>query len=169
MGLKGCRLSKMSLHVFLTLLKPVGSVEAFPKIYLYQRMVRAKLFIDKNYASPIRLDTIKEQACFSTFHFIRLFRKIYGVTPHQHLITVRIERARALLLERKTVNAACHEVGFESITSFCSLFKKLTGTTPSGFLREHEQRLALIATNPLVFIPGCFADKNGWRKKGSFR
>lgn len=47
-------------------------------------MVQAKLFIDFNYAESIDISNIADEACFSKFHFIRLFKKIYGRTPHQY-------------------------------------------------------------------------------------
>ncbi|MFN2440773.1 MAG: helix-turn-helix transcriptional regulator, partial [Chitinophagaceae bacterium] len=53
----------------------------YPKIYLYRRIVRAKLFIDDNYSENIDLDNIADEACFSKFHFARQFKKIYSKTP----------------------------------------------------------------------------------------
>jgi AraC-like DNA-binding protein len=67
------------------------------KIYLYKRIVQAKLFIDANFAGDIDLDNIADEAYFSKFHFIRLFKSIYGKTPHQYLISVRIEKAKEFL------------------------------------------------------------------------
>ena len=70
------------------------TTEHYPKIYLYRRIVQAKLFIDKFYSEKIDLDNISDEAYFSKFHFIRLFKSIYGKTPHQYLTTVRIEKAQ---------------------------------------------------------------------------
>ena len=134
----------------------------YPRQYLYRRVVRAKLFIDDNYASPIDLDNIADEACFSKFHFTRLFRQIYGKTPHQYLTAVRIKRARHLLTGDATVAAVCFAVGFESITSFTSLFRRRVGVTPARFQREaHTQRDQLKAT-PIKFVPNCFVEKRGW-------
>jgi AraC-like DNA-binding protein len=71
--------------------------ETYPKVYLYRRIVQAKLFIDTNNADTIDLDNIADEAYFSKFHFIRQFKKIYGKTPHQYLTVVRIEKAMELL------------------------------------------------------------------------
>ena len=46
-------------------------MDEYPKQYLYRQIVRAKLFIDTNYASPIELDNIADAACFSKFHFLQ--------------------------------------------------------------------------------------------------
>lgn len=54
----------------------------YPKLYLYRRLVQAKLSIDAHYAEAIDLDNIAGEAAFSKYHFIRLFGRIYG---HTHI------------------------------------------------------------------------------------
>lgn len=131
----------------------------YPKIYLYKRIVHAKLFIDANYSENIDLNNIADEAYFSKFHFIRLFTKIYGKTPHQYLISVRIENAMQLLQSGMPVSYVCYAVGFESVSSFSTLFKKLAGVAPSAYLFQQQQIKAQILQTPLNFIPGCFAEK----------
>jgi AraC-like DNA-binding protein len=89
---------------------------AYPKIYLYKRIVQAKIFIDTNYNLDIDLDNISDEACFSKFHFIRLFKKAYGKTPHQYLTVVRIEKAVELLQSGQQVSEVCYAVGFDSVS-----------------------------------------------------
>jgi AraC-like DNA-binding protein len=137
----------------------------YPKVYLYQRIVQAKLFIDSNYATRIDLDNISDEAYFSKFHFIRLFKKIYGKTPHQYLTFVRIEKATQLLRTYQPASEVCYAVGFESLSSFGSLFKRVVGITPTAFLEEQQQIQLQIAKTPLKFVPGCFAYQNGWNEK----
>lgn len=136
-----------------------------PKIYLYKRIVQAKLFIDSHYAQKIDLGNISEEAYFSKFHFIRLFKSIYGKTPHQYLIQVRVENAKRFLRLGYSVSEACFQVGFESLTSFTGLFKKCGGNTPSEYQRQYKMREELIRAKPLSFIPNCFAEQKGWAKK----
>lgn len=137
-------------------------MSTLPKIYLYRRIVQAKIFIDENYASPIDLENISDEAHFSRFHFIRLFKEIYGKTPHQYLISVRIEKAALLLREGNSVSSACTEVGFESPTTFSGLFRRVVGVSPSAYLAQHRDRNARMTEKPLGFIPGCFAAAKGW-------
>jgi AraC-like DNA-binding protein len=137
----------------------------YQKFYLYRRIVQAKLFIDNNYSANIDVDNIADEAYFSKFHFIRLFKKIYGKTPHQYLTVVRIENAKQLLKTNKPVSEVCYSVGFESLSSFSLLFKRVAGLTPSAFLRKQQQLRIQIAKAPLQFIPGCFAHQNGWYKE----
>jgi AraC-like DNA-binding protein len=139
-----------------------------PKIYLYRRIVHAKIFIDKHYAEEIDLENISDEAYFSKFHFLRLFKKIYQKTPHQYLTSVRIEKAKLFLKDQMPVNEVCFAVGFNSIGSFTTLFKKLTGSTPSEYAVEQKNRQQEIEQRPLGHIPGCWAEMKGWNKKSNF-
>src|SRR3954469_15871714 len=108
-------------------------IDQLSKIYLYRRLVQAKLFIDKNYHEAIDLNDIADEAYFSKYHFIRLFKNIYGKTPHQYLIKVRVENARLLLKKGLPVADVCYAVGFDSVTSFSILFKKITFCPPANY------------------------------------
>lgn len=135
----------------------------YPKMYLYRRVVQAKLFIDANFASPIDVTNISGEAAFSKFHFIRLFSKTYGQTPGRYLAAVRIEKAKQLLAEGMPVGEVCLAVGFESHGSFSALFKRITGKTPAVFRQERIDLRREMNENPLAHIPGCFAAANGWK------
>ena len=139
--------------------------EQYPKIYLYRRLVQAKLFIDAHYADNIDLDTIADEAYFSKFHFIRQFKNIYRKTPHQYLIFVRIEKALELLKTDIPVSEVCYAIGFESLSSFSRLFKRIVGIAPSTYLVQQQLIKTQIVESPLTFIPGCFAEKYGWLEK----
>lgn len=139
-------------------------MEQYEKIYLYQRIVRAKLFIDKHYADQIDLDNIADQAHFSKFHFIRLFKTLYGKTPNNYLIKVRMDNAKILLAEGHSVLETSMRVGFESPTSFAGMFKKYAGQSPSLFQRAQQLKRKEIQINPFRFVPNCFAETYGWTK-----
>jgi AraC-like DNA-binding protein len=142
--------------------------EEYPKVYLYKRIVQAKLYIDSHFAEALDLDNISDEANFSKFHFIRIFRKVYGKTPYQYLTIVRIENAMQLLKLNKSVTETCFEVGFESMSSFSGLFKRLVGISPSAYFNQQQHIKAHIAKAPLDFIPGCFAESKGWKKNSNF-
>jgi AraC-like DNA-binding protein len=145
------------------------SSEIYPKVYLYRRIVKAKLFIDDNYADAIDLDHIADEAFFSKFHFIRLFKKTYGKTPHQYLTRVRIDKSKLLLKEKMPVSEVCYAVGFDSISSFTNLFKRVVGHPPSAYQQQWIKKQLEIETTPLKHIPNCFAEMNGWTKKSNFQ
>lgn len=134
--------------------------EIIPQIYLYRRIVRAKLFIDNNFHENLNLDDIAGEASFSKFHFIRLFRIIYNKTPHQYLISVRIEAARLLLKETQPVKEVCFAVGFDSVSSFSILFKRLTTFSPSNYQKRCIERKNTMLNEPLRFIPNCFLEQH---------
>jgi AraC-like DNA-binding protein len=136
--------------------------QLFPKIYLYRRVVQAKLFIDTKYHQDINLNDVADEAYFSKFHFIRLFKASYGKTPHQYLITVRINNAEQLLKKGMPVADVCYTIGFDSLSSFSALFKRVTGQSPSAWQQAERKRDADMKTAPLNFIPNCFAEQNGW-------
>ena len=141
----------------------------YPRQYLYLQIVRAKLFIDENFAGGIDLNRIADKACFSKFHFVRMFKSIYGRTPHQYLTQVRIEQSKELLAAGETVAAACFRVGFDSVTSFTALFKRRVGQTPRQYQLERLEFTEGVANEPLAYIPGCFAEKKHWKKNSNFR
>lgn len=140
----------------------------YPKVYLYRRIVQAKLFIDKYYASKIDLSNISDEAYFSKFHFIRLFKSMYGKTPHQYLKYVRIEKAKELLKSEISVAEVCHFVGFDSISSFSGLFSKTVGVSPSEYVTRHKKTKENISKNSLSFVPGCYAYQHGWLENSNF-
>lgn len=116
---------------------------------LHERLSRARKFIDESYQLPLDLSEISKQACLSRYHFLRLFRDTFETTPHQYLIQKRIEKAKELLRRRSlSVTDVCFEVGFESLGSFSSLFRKCVGDPPSGYRQRERESLKK--------IPGCY-------------
>ncbi len=144
------------------------SAEQYPKVYLYRRIVQAKLFIDNNFADKIDLNNISDEAYFSKFHFTRLFKSIYDKTPHQYLTSVRIEKAMQLLRTGISVSEVCFAVGFDSVSSFSGLFKRITGKSPSTYLAQQQQLQLQINKKPMAFVPGCYAHQNGWLENSNF-
>src|SRR5438876_9835039 len=121
---------------------------------IHQRLCRARSFIDECYDLPLDLREISKQACLSRYHFLRLFRDAFETTPHQYLIHRRIEKAKELLLSgRLSVTDVCFEVGFESLGSFSTLFRKCVGDAPVDY-REREMQ-------SLSKVPPCFLYMNG--------
>jgi AraC-like DNA-binding protein len=153
----------------ITILNLKQEQETYPRFYLYNRIVKAKLFIDKNFGEKIDLDQIADEAYFSKFHFVRLFKSIYGKAPHQYLIQVRIDNARKLLQANVSVTDTCYIIGFESISSFSALFKKCEGKTPSDYQQEYFLRQQRMKVKPLAFIPNCFAEQKGWAENSNFQ
>jgi AraC-like DNA-binding protein len=120
---------------------------------ILQRLGRAREFIDHCYDHPLNLDQISEKACFSRYHFLRLFRQAFNKTPHQYLIERRIEKAKELLRNEDALRVTdiCFEVGFQSLGSFSSLFHKCVGHAPVTY-REKARQTEMAKRK----VPGCF-------------
>lgn len=115
-----------------------------------RHLLRARDLIDVRYAEPLDLDALARAACVSRWHFVRSFRRAFGETPHQYLLTRRMERAAALL--RTTDHAVariCVEVGLTSVGSFTTSFKRVHGCTPTAYRRAHPPAADLAP------IPSC--------------
>lgn len=126
---------------------------------IYERMVTAKLFIDNNFDDSLDLATISKQAYLSPYHFHRLFTTIYRKTPHQYLTWKRLEQAR-LLLEKEglSITEVCNNVGFESLASFSTLFKRESGYAPQYYRNIAWLKKKLAKEQPRRFIPHCFVE-----------
>ncbi len=124
---------------------------------IYNRVVAAKVFIDKNFYEPINLEQISKQAYLSKFHFHRLFTSIYHKTPHDYLTEKRLQHAK-LLLQKEGLNISevCNNVGFESLASFSLLFKKQNGFAPQYYRNLAYLKQKLAREEPKRFIPHCF-------------
>jgi len=110
---------------------------------------RARDHADQHYTEPVDLDELAAVAHVSKYHFLRLFKSTYGLTPMEYVSQRRIERAQDLLRATNlTVTEVCFMVGFSSLGSFSSRFRALVGETPSEF----QKRYAAGAPH----IPGCF-------------
>ena len=113
-----------------------------------ETLARVREYVDRHYAKPLTVPHLARLARLSTFHFIRTFRAETGMTPHQYVRARRIDRARELLVTTPMpVTEICDAVGFQSLGSFSTLFRRITGETPGAY-RAKRRRSAL--------IPGCF-------------
>ncbi len=126
---------------------------------IYERIVSAKLYIDGNFDQNINLEAISQQAYISRFHFHRLFSRVYRITPHQYLTQKRLDMAKELLAkEGISITEVCNCVGFESLGSFSTLFKKESGYAPQLYRNLAYLKKRLGKEQPKKFIPHCFID-----------
>jgi AraC-like DNA-binding protein/ligand-binding sensor protein len=105
-------------------------------------ITRAKQFIAQNQGGAICLASVAKAVNTSTFYFCKLFKRTTGLTFTDYLARVRIEKAKTLLLDRnRRVSEVGYEVGFQSLTHFNRVFKKIVGRSPSGY-RQLVSKLA---------------------------
>jgi AraC-like DNA-binding protein len=98
------------------------------------RINSAVTFLENNLAAPLSLGDIAASVDLSRFHFLRLFRREVGVTPHQYLIRSRIRRAIELLLTTPhTVTEVAYASGFGDLSNFERTFRRSVGWSPGQF------------------------------------
>jgi AraC-like DNA-binding protein len=103
-----------------------------------RHLLRAKDVMDARYREPLGVPALAAAAHLSPAHFSREFRRVFGETPHQYLLTRRLERAAALLRTTdRSITEVCHAVGLRSLGSFTTSFGKAFGVSPAAYRRRH--------------------------------
>lgn len=101
-----------------------------------RRAVEAALWIDAHAGEDIDLAATASRSGLSPFHFLRLFSRVLGVTPHQYLVRSRLRRAARLLVdEERPVTEVALEAGFADLSNFVRSFRRAAGVSPRGFRR----------------------------------
>jgi AraC-like DNA-binding protein/ligand-binding sensor protein len=97
-------------------------------------VTRAKQFIAQNQNNAICLATVAKAVNTSTFYFCKLFKRATGLTFTDYLARVRIEKAKTLLLEPdRRVSEVAYEVGFQSLTHFNRVFRRIVHESPTSY------------------------------------
>ncbi len=101
-----------------------------------RRAVEAALWLEAHAAEAIDLDRIAAQAGLSPFHFLRLFARVLGVTPHQYLVRCRLRAAARLLADpARRITDIAYDVGFADLSNFVRSFRRAAGVSPRDFRR----------------------------------
>lgn len=101
--------------------------------YYYVRVRQSRSFMEKYLSEKIELEQIASTAFMSRFHYVRMFKRVYGLSPMHYLRDLRINKAKDLLKEGVGVSGVCAAVGYDSLPTFCNAFKRATGYTPGEF------------------------------------
>jgi len=113
----------------------LGAISEFPAQGLTaQQMRRVVDFVQASLDQDLSLDALAQQSGFSPYHFARLFRQTTGESPHQFVLSQRVERARHLLTEKKLPLAQIAlDCGFANQSHFTQAFKRQLGVTPRAY------------------------------------
>lgn len=115
----------------------VNKLRPATRIELFERLTRAKDFMYSSYNHDLGLCDIADIACLNQFYFLRQFKKVFHVTPHQFLTRRRLEVASQLLAgSNRSITEICSDVGFSDIASFSKLFKKDRGIPPLQYRKN---------------------------------
>jgi AraC-like DNA-binding protein/ligand-binding sensor protein len=105
---------------------------------------RARAYILANQADPIDLDKVAQAMHVSTFYFCKMFKKATGLTFTDYLSRVRVEKAKTLLLNpHLRISEIAYDVGFQSLTHFNRMFRKIVGESPTVYRESKSVRQLL--------------------------
>ena len=129
-----------------------------------RHLMRAKDLADARYFEPLDVAALAGAARLSPAHFSREFRREFGETPHQYLLTRRLERAASLLRTTdRAVAEICLMVGLRSVGSFTTSFGRLYGMSPTAYRATFPP-----AANRAV-IPTCIVLQRARLQSSTFR
>ncbi len=110
------------------------TVKMSTRAELYKRLCVAKDYMDAHPDRRIGIDEVASVAFLSPHHFKRVFKELFGITPHKYHVSKRLEHSRRLLLDDSAkVEDVCRNTGFESSSSFIRLFREHYGCTPKAY------------------------------------
>ena len=104
-----------------------------------QRMHKIYHFIEMHYDQQINVHEVAALSHLTTAAFCRYFKKSTHLTFTDFVNQYRITQAKTLLLQDRTISETCYDVGFESLSYFNKLFKKINGENPSAFKRKYSR------------------------------
>lgn len=131
---------------------------------LARHLLKAKDLADANYSGSLSVADLAAAAGLSPAYFSREFTRAFGESPHQYLLTRRLERAAALLRTSDwSVADICYAVGAHSVGSFTTSFRRMFGKTPLVY------RATYPPAERFVRIPRCVAEAYGRPQHRTFR
>ena len=104
-----------------------------------RRAVRVALWLEAHAGESLHLEQVARESGVSAFHFLRLFTRVIGVTPHQYLVRSRLRHAARLLAQdTRPIADIAYEVGFGDLSNFVRTFRRAAGVSPRGFRRASQ-------------------------------
>jgi len=110
------------------------------KLHSDKKILFAQKYIENNYSKRISLDLISNEVAISKRNFIRRFKNATGNTPIEYIQRVRVEAVKKdLETTQYSIEEIVHKVGYEDMTSFRKLFKRLTGISPNEYRKKYTR------------------------------
>jgi AraC family transcriptional regulator len=120
-----------------------------------RRLLRVLVHIQQHLDDALELEELAERACFSPYHFHRIFKGMVGESVMEHIRRLRLERAASQLkLGTATVTDIAFDAGYESHEAFTRSFRAAFGVSPSQFRSNTSSRVATHARSALHYRDG---------------
>lgn len=129
----------VAFPAFMRLITVPTPQEKLPNQTFDPRVAKVIQYLHENYANPVTIDMLAEQAHISKFYLCRLFRASTGMSIIQYMNERRITAARQLLAHsRQPITTVAEDCGFGTPSHFCSLFRAAEGMTPRDYRTLHQ-------------------------------
>ncbi|MGG5317106.1 helix-turn-helix domain-containing protein [Enterococcus sp. AZ072] len=109
------------------------SMEQTEPLFAKQEVERVCDYLEQHYGEKITLDQLSEIAHLNKHSLVRNFTRYKGITPYRYLETLRIDKAKKLLEQGKSLLEAAQQTGFYDQSHFANYFNRLIGLTPSQY------------------------------------
>jgi len=109
----------------------------YSKLFNNKKIIKDSIeYINDSLESNISLDDLAQSSNLSKYHFLRVFKKNIGLTPHHYILTQRIHKAKELVLNGSTLGEVGPSVGFNDQSHFIRNFRKIYGYSPKELLKK---------------------------------
>jgi AraC family transcriptional regulator len=113
-------------------LQSIGSIKSDTKKELLKRLSIGKTFIDLHFTNHIDIENVAVEARISQYHFFRLFKKVYGISPYQYIKQKRLTLARSYIARNnKSISEIASLVGYADVFSLSKAYKQFFGQAPT--------------------------------------
>ncbi len=113
-------------------LQNLGRIKPATGKDLLRKVMLGKNLIEQHYREPWDIADVAKLCCMSEYHFFRIFKKAFGISPYQYLIDVRLNWAfQQIKQQQQSISFIAHETGFADLSSFSKAFSKKFGFPPS--------------------------------------
>lgn len=138
---KNLDISALAYTFMVNLLKLTSATSANSMINRYSRLTPILDYIDEHYAEAITLKQLSDLLGVTPQHLCTLFRKIMNTRIFEYINLVRIKKSKEVLLDQPSlpIRDVAHLNGFEDVSYFCYIFKRIEKHTPGEFRKLHTR------------------------------
>ena len=131
---------------------------------LFIRLLRARNLVDHGPPAALDLAALAAVSSLSPSHFLRLFHRVFGLSPHRYLVRQRMQEARRLVEETtQPIGSIASGLGFINRCAFARLFKQHFGTPATRLRRQALMQTRRRMSRPVVLtmLPSALRDNAG--------